>query len=849
MYLLRIFFMSTAILVLSWPVNLPAAGTVMLRVATDWQHLLRGLSLPRDVVSLQEFLSRVEDINRADPDGMTLLHYAALHGMLPPAAMLRHLGAKANLADQRGLLPADYAEFGGHLEVKQFLSGTSPYTVNLFIAAAMNSQRALDRLLAKDDTDINARTTDGKTALHLSAELGNLYATKRLIDAGADISAKDNEGKLPLDLALDGEHALVVSVLLEAVDLNAKEHLGWTALNWAILSGNKTRVRELVAKGAKIGEGCQNAIELCLLLEDMEMFDIVRAAGGVDAANSRGDTALMGVSRRGDERIVDILLANQANTNVADKQRGYTPLRLAAENNHRRIVKKLIANKAKLDTVDILGDTALIRASLRGNVGLVQDLIDAGADLNIAGAGGMTALMWAVYWEEKETAQALLAGGADVSITNNAGLSALAWAVLRNKPDLLQLVLDNFDNSTDTGQADLRHALRLAVQREDKDLQKILLPHLDEDDALAVALQQQADLVPRDMVKDILIAAQQNDLSDNARLAVAEEQADYHLQWIINNDRPDILEKLLQLPFDLDAPDANGFNPVMHALRKEPPVLEMLLSHGADPNVLSNGFPPIISATISGNKDAVKTLLYWRANLEATDSNGNTALMRAAAGGYFEIAELLLLAGADPHHVNEKGEDALTLAARGEHQDIANMLRKAKGVEASLLDNANRTALQLAQENKQTKAVELLQDDRKEMAATTDVAEYDNTLHLAVLAEDVEEVKHLLADSVDINTRDSLGRTAMHYAALKGNEKLLNLLLDKQAEFNLEDNFGNTPAMVAQFTQQSHIVELLERWQESVAQPEDGKEAKLKDLRKAALEVRAQSNTSPQPWQ
>ena len=652
MDLLRIFYLTSVLLVLTQSVQVRAAVS---RLAVDLQFLQRAV-LQRDVAGLQKFLNKFGNIDKADADGMTLAHYAALQGLFSTVELLQHLGANVDIADQRALLPADYAEFGGHLETQQLLSGVAPATVDLFTAAAMNAQQALERLLADPNIDINARTADGKTALHLSAERGNFYATQRLLAAGADILAKDKDGKLPLEAAIDAEHALVVSVLLEAVDLNTKEHKGWTPLNWAVFSGNQAWTRALLERGAKVGEGCQNAIEVCLLLNDMEMFEIVRAVGGVDAASSRGDTSLMGVSRRGDERVVDALLAHGANTNVADMRRGYTPLRLAAENNHLSIVKKLIAHRAELNTVDSLDDTALIRAALRGNVEVVQVLIDAGADLNHVGAGGMTALMWAVYWNEKKTAQALIEGGAAINMVNVAGTSAVEWAARRSDAEMMRMVLKYFVGRSYEKTLELRAAMPAAMPEAGK--------------------RQLYNLA-----KGELIAAQDG-VDYGTRMGVAQKHADFPLQWLIANGKLEVLGKMLEQPFDLDKPDAQGVTPVMQAVLSASPALETLLSHGADPNSTgSDDFPPLVRAAVLGNKDAAKALLEWRANPDARDAQGLTALMRAAEGGYFEFTELLLLEGADPNLVNENGDDALALAERGEHQEIANLLREAKGEE------------------------------------------------------------------------------------------------------------------------------------------------------------------------
>ena len=681
MNMCRAFCWSSIVLALTLSAHLLVARQAVSPVATALQSLQRSV-VQHNMAALQQFVAEFNDLNTADDDGMTLMHYAALEGFFPAAELLLNLGASPNQTDKRGRLPVDYAKFGGHVETQQLLLGIAHPRVNLFTAAALNAQRALARVLAEPDININARTAEGKTALHLSAELGSLYTTQRLIEAGANIFAKDDDGNMPLNLAIDAGHAAIVSLLLEAVNVNEKEHKGWTALNWAILDGKQARVRELLAKGAKVGEGCQNAIEVCLLLEDMEMFDIVRTAGGIDAASSRGDTALMGVSRRGDEAIVDVLLAHHANVNVSDNRHGYTPLRLAGEYNHLSIVKKLIAQGANLDKLDVLGDSAVLRASLRGNKQIVQTLLDAGADPNITGAGGMTPLMWAVFWNEKETAQALLAGGADASILNSSGVSALEWAAQRGDAEMVQLVLDSLDTSTHTARAQVHLALtRQAIPHNNEEVQAVLRAQLNDGAEMERSFADNNEM--RELVKGFIIAIQEDDdITFDERLAVAEQHADFPLQWIITH-KPDMLEDILKPPFyhNLNKGDKNIPTPVMLALLSESPALEILLSHGADPNLASGGFPAVVRAATFGNKEAVKTLIAWRANLDAVDQEGFTALMHASQRGYFELTELLLLEGANPNLVNKEGEDALALAEKSEHQDIVEILRIAKGVE------------------------------------------------------------------------------------------------------------------------------------------------------------------------
>ena len=618
--------------------------------------LYRG-ALAHDLAVLHQhphLLTTVTDLNSKDANGWTLMHHAAHAGLLDTVKALRLAGIRSDQRDNFGLLPSDYAQFGGHLETENFLRQIEPHHIDLFTAAATNAQRPLERLLAQPDIDINARDTDNRTALHYSAQQGALYATLLLIDRGADLMARDKDNKIPFELAANAGHAAAASHLLEATaGLNVKDNKGWSVLSWAVVSGDQDRVRALLDKGAKVGEGCQNALEVCLLMEDMEMFAIVLAAGGIDAASRRGDTALMGVAKRGNEPLVDILLSYNANPNVADLEHGYTPLRLAAEEGHTPIVLKLLHAGARRDTTDKLGDTALISAARRGQTDAVQALLNSAVDPNITGAGGMTALMWAVYWNEKDTVAALLAGGANVHSVSDTGESALTWAVLRSDAPTLRHILNQLDLTDPTTVKQMQKARYYAQLRGDKAINTALDVH---DDANASLLQQ-----------TLAIAALR---ANGARPSSVQTYASDPLLWAVDNDRRNAISSLVA--FDHNPIDAaNRDTALTAAVKKDLAWLEILLSHGIDPNrVGAGGTPPIIWAARLGHKEAVKTLLAWRADPNADDALGFSAVVWAAAEGYLEIVENLLEYDIDTKHLAK----ALTLAEKRGWQEIVEVL-------------------------------------------------------------------------------------------------------------------------------------------------------------------------------
>ncbi|HYW75929.1 MAG TPA: ankyrin repeat domain-containing protein [Gammaproteobacteria bacterium] len=106
-------------------------------------------------------------------------------------------------------------------------------------------------LLEDDECRVNQRDHDGRTALHLGVR--SHEATRLLLEAGADLEARDHHGATPLARASGDGNATVVKVLLAAgAEVDPRDHEGETPLSRAVARGNAAVCEMLLDAGAGI---------------------------------------------------------------------------------------------------------------------------------------------------------------------------------------------------------------------------------------------------------------------------------------------------------------------------------------------------------------------------------------------------------------------------------------------------------------------------------------------------------------------------------------------------------------------------------------------------------------------
>jgi ankyrin repeat protein len=433
----------------------------------------------KDLSALRALVQRKADVNAAQPDGTTALHWAVVWNNEEAVGLLLRAGADVKVKNRYGATPLSEAVSSGSATMVDALlkAGADPKTLTtgdgetVLMTAARAGNADVVRLLLDRGADVNGREKyKGQTALMWAAAERHPAVVKILMDRGADwkVRSFDRETKMPK--------------LSAASAITPIPRGGLPALSFAAREGDIESAQMMLDGGVDINYGdVDNTTPLIVSIMNKQYtfakFLIDRGAD-VNIAGGYGRTALFALV---DIRNEDYAALPARKTEDPLSTLDLLKALLDKRPNLNAALSASIPGKSGMDFGDTTlgeGTTALMRAARAGDKDAIRLMLEKGADPKLTTRDGNTAGMFAagVGYRDKntrgsepdalESLKILVAAGFDAKQANSRGETALHGACDRGADTIVQYLVDrgvDLNVKTKTGLTPLDYAMGKSV--------------------------------------------------------------------------------------------------------------------------------------------------------------------------------------------------------------------------------------------------------------------------------------------------------------------------------------------------------------------------------------------------
>lgn len=330
------------------------------------------------------------NINECDLDGNTILHILAEKNVdLLEKAIERDGKINVNFANKKG-------------------------KTALHISAENGNLRAV-RALVQIKADQNIKDLLGETPIFKAIRNGCIEIVKYLINSGSFVFATNRDGSNLLHLAAENDNLVEICKLLlkNGIKINYLNNFGYSPLHVAVIQGSSDTAKLLIENGATID------LHVAVQAKQIEMVKaLIKREIDVNNKNTDGETALHLAIQNESLEISKVLLESGAGVNLTDRD-DYSPLHLASKINNLEFSSLLISHGASPNFRTFNGDSPIHLAASVGNLKIVNYLLNNKLnDVHIVNNDGSTPLHLA--WENGhlQIVNTLIVHGANVNMCN-----------------------------------------------------------------------------------------------------------------------------------------------------------------------------------------------------------------------------------------------------------------------------------------------------------------------------------------------------------------------------------------------------------------------------------------------
>ncbi len=381
---------------------------------------------------------------------------------------------------------------------------------------------------------------------------------------------------------------------------------------------------------------------------DLELLESLQGVG-VDLGDPEmsGETALLAALKSGNAEVRDYLLGKKSviRTLQHRDKSGNTALLVTIKEGDYVTANKLIVLGAKMGGQGEAGESLIMTAMANDDSKLFDFLIEQGVSVKEKNAQGLSPLVVAVNGEKKDWVIRLLKAGADANQTGARGEKLLLEAVESDRTELVKTLIQ-YGAKVDVINKSGETALMMAAAKANRK-------------SIAVLLDAGADTDVNDesglIIQGRLIDGGDVELVEFFASKIDGGITDDWMVKVFEAGQSDLLQGLIKKGGDVEAKTEKGARLLKRAvLNKDLPMVELLLSSGADPK------GEVWDALASGDRDVLEKLLIQGANANESLAAGvGSPLSLALRQKRYDSAEILLQHGADPDPHQADGRSLL----------------------------------------------------------------------------------------------------------------------------------------------------------------------------------------------